>query len=586
MMTILFSIENVNVVISKFLKSFKRFPFTLLCSFVASCCIIVGLTQPDYNKTIAKVGILCILFLPLFFSTEVFEERRLTPKFLIRGIVVIALLVLFFYGSPQADYILNDTTFLIKFIVLGLAFHLLASVSPYLFDSKTTSFWHYNKTLFINILTAFIYSGTLSVGLSLALLGIQNLFELKINEDWYFYIFGGINIFFNTLIFVSKLPDFKKIDIDLDYPLGLKYFTQFVLLPLVAIYLSILIAYESKIIFEWTLPKGWVSSMVLASAIFGILAFLLIHPLKKDNKWIHSFGNLYYWILLPLIVLMLVAIYVRIKQYGITEPRYFVALLALWLLGISLYFSISKFDNIKLIPFSLLIVGLVGIYGPFNAFQSSRINQTNRMVSVLVNKNLLKNGKISLPRNLELKKVELERFQAALEYLSERQPDALKGYLTEKQFKQLKQENSEYQRSELIFKLLNFESKYGSHKNFYFSCKDCEVYNLDKADYLIDTDSKKMGKDILKIDNDAIAWSLDSSKLVLIINETEKVSFDLNSLIYLNGNTIPKQKLTFENDNEKWHFKLLVENGSSRNGKLENVKWKLFLKRSNAKSTF
>ena len=100
--------------------------------------------------------------------------------------------------------------------------------------------------------------------------------------------------------------------------------------------MGILIAYESKIIFEWSLPKGWVSIMVLASAIFGILAFLLIHPLKKDNKWIQSFSNLYYWILLPLVVLMLVAIYVRIKQYGITEPRYFVALLAIWLLGISL----------------------------------------------------------------------------------------------------------------------------------------------------------------------------------------------------------------------------------------------------------
>ena len=532
MMNNLFSIENLIAVSSKFSNSFKRFPFTLLCSFTASVCIIIGLTEPTYDKAITKVGILCILFLPLFFSTEVFEERKLTPKFLIIGIVVLAFLALFFYGSPPAHYILYDTTFLIKFIVLSLTFHLLVSVSPYLFDSKTSSFWHYNKTLFINILTAFIYSGTLSIGLFLALMGIQNLFEFKINEDWYFYVFVGINLFINTLIFVSKLPDFKIIDVDLDYPLGLKYFTQFVLLPLVAIYLGILIAYESKIIFEWSLPKGWVSIMVLASAIFGILAFLLIHPLKKDNKWIQSFGNLYYWILLPLIVLMLVAIYVRIKQYGITEPRYFVALLALWLLGISLYFSISKVDNIKLIPFSLLIVGLFGIYGPFNAFYSSRINQTNRMLSVLINKNLLRNGKINIPINVKFKEVEIERIQAALEYLSERQPDALKEFLNEKQFKQLKEEKSENQRSELIYKMLNFENKYDSQKYFYFSCKDCEIYNLKNADFLIDTENDKKGKGILKIDDDAISWSLDSCNLNFTINETEKVSFDLKSLTF------------------------------------------------------
>jgi len=586
MMINLFSIENLIAVSSKFSNSIKRFPFTLLCSFTASVCIIIGVTEPDFNKAITKVGILCILFLPLFFSTEVFEERKLTPKFLIRSIVVFALVALFFYGSPPADDMFNDTTFLIKCIVLSLTFHLLVSVSPYLFDSKTSSFWHYNKTLFINILTAFIYSGTLSLGLFLALMGIQNLFEFKINEDWFFYVFVGINLFINTLIFVSKLPDLKKIDVDLDYPLGLKYFTQFVLLPLVAIYLGILIAYESKIIFEWSLPKGWVSIMVLASAIFGILAFLLIHPLKKDNKWIQSFSNLYYWILLPLVVLMLVAIYVRIKQYGITEPRYFVALLAIWLLGISLYFSISKVDNIKLIPFSLLIVGLFGIYGPFNAFYSSRINQTNRMLSILNNKNLLRNGKINIPINVEFKEVEKERFQAALEYLSERQPDALKGYISVKQFNQLKEVKSENQRSELIFKMLNFENNYDSQKYFYFSCKDCEIYNLKNADYLIEKENDKEGKGILKIEDEAISWSLDSCELIFTINETEKVSFDLKSLLNLSGNTIEQEKLTFENGNKKWHFRLLVENGSSRNSKLENIKWKLFLKRRNGESTF
>ena len=225
MMNNLFSIENLIIVSSKFSNSFKRFPFTLMCSFIASVCIIIGITEPDFNKAITKVGILSILFLPLFFSTEVFEERKRTPKFLIRSIVVFALVALFFYGSPPADDMFNDTTFLIKFIVLSLTFHLLVSVSPYLFDSKTSSFWHYNKTLFINILTAFIYSGTLSIGLFLALMGIQNLFEFKINEDWFFYVFVGINLFINTLIFVSKLPDLKKIDVDLNYPLGLKYFT-------------------------------------------------------------------------------------------------------------------------------------------------------------------------------------------------------------------------------------------------------------------------------------------------------------------------------------------------------------------------
>ena len=75
-----------------------------------------------------------------------------------------------------------------------------------------------------------------------------------------------------------------KMDIEIDYPIGLKYFTQYVLLPLVAIYLGILIAYEAKIAIQWSLPQGWVSIMVLASAIFGILAFLLIYPRQRSQQ--------------------------------------------------------------------------------------------------------------------------------------------------------------------------------------------------------------------------------------------------------------------------------------------------------------
>ena len=464
-----------------------------------------------------------------------------------------------------------------KYGVLVIVFHLLVSVAPFVFLNNPSGFWQYNKTLFINIFTAFLYSITLSGGLVLAFSGVKNLFDLEISNDWYVYIWFGINGFFNTLIFTSKLPSLSDIEKENAYPIGLKYFTQYVLLPLVAIYLGILVSYEFKIALTWSLPKGWVSIMVLASAIFGILAFLLIYPLKETNRWIQSYTKLYYWILLPLVALMMVAVYVRIKQYGLTEHRYFVALLSVWLLGISLYFSISKVDNIKVIPLSLLIVGLLGIYAPFNAFQSSKINQEGRMLEVLKKNNLLKEGKISVPNQIKLDSVDEDRLYAALEYLSENRPDVLESYLSKSQNDEMKAEKSEFGRGNLIVKLINLPEKRSIELNKYFSTNVQVVFDLEKADFMIRPKEYQVVELEALIDKDKFEWETNKNVLVFTINNKEKISFELQKLAKLNSNDLSPAELTFFKESSNYKLKLMVESGGSTDGVLDNIKWKLFL---------
>jgi hypothetical protein len=519
------------------------------------------------------------LFLPLFFSAELFEERRITPRFMVLGLSILAFLVFYFFGSPAPADIFYNKSYMIKYGVLVIVFHLLVSVAPYIFHKNPSGFWQYNKTLFINILTAFLYSGTLSAGLVLAFSGIQNLFELKLSNDWYVYIWFGVNGFFNTLIFTSKLPSLDKMDLELDYPIGLKYFTQYVLLPLVAIYLGILIAYEAKIALHWSLPQGWVSIMVLASAIFGILAFLLIYPLKEANRWIQTYTKLYYWILLPLVGLMMVAIYVRISQYGITEPRFFVALLAVWLLGVSLYFSISKVDNIKIIPLSLLLVGLFGIYAPFNAFQSSRINQEGRLDEVLNKYKLLKDGKIAVPVNVKLDSTDEDRAYAALEYLSENQPERLKKYLSKKQYDELTAEKNAYNRRQLALKTTGFPDRKAIDLDKYFSVEDTDVIPLEKSDFLILPLEYREEGQLAKIEDDTFKWDLNDNILTIVINDKEKVIFDLDTISDFSSNKLPSSKLTFRKENSKFKFRLLIESGNSSKGRLYGLRWKLLLTR-------
>lgn len=196
-------------------------------------------------------------------------------------------------------------------VQVGHAFliaHLFAAYAPFISAGSVDQFWEYNKTIFLRFLLSGIYTGFLYVGLSVALIALDVLLGFDIDERTYlsmFFILAGI---FNTWFFLAGVPDAKTIQThSIDYPKGLRVFVQFVLIPLVTAYILILYAYLAKILIEWELPNGWVTYLVLSFSIVGILALLLLHPVKEDSdkQWIKWFSTGYYRALIPLVVLLL-----------------------------------------------------------------------------------------------------------------------------------------------------------------------------------------------------------------------------------------------------------------------------------------
>lgn len=161
--------------------------------------------------------------------------------------------------------------------------------------------------------------------------------------------------------------------------------------------------------------------MVLAYSIVGILALLLVHPLKqlKLKSWIVIFSKIFYYTLIPLIILLFTAIFTRVLAYGYTEPRYFVLLISLWLTSVVVYFVFFKKTSIKFIPISLFLFGLFALLFPyFNAFSVSKRSQQNELTQVLTQNKLLVNGKIDFNKTVvDSVKYEIED---KFEYLSKR----------------------------------------------------------------------------------------------------------------------------------------------------------------------
>lgn len=368
-----------------------RFPLELFCAATGTALALWEIDHENSTDTTNIRLILCsILGLVLFLSASVFSESRGLKKqqrSLVQVGVVLLLLASWFAINP-----IDAETSIIRYAMLAVSFHLVVSFSP---KTSISGFWEYNKQLFLRILLSGIYSGVLFIGLSVALASTDFLFNLGVDYKNYARLWVLIIGLFNTFFFLAGVPQ-QFTNLQEQYPKGLKVFTQYVLIPLAIIYVCIILAYETKVLVEWSLPKGIISWLILGYAVYGILSILLVYPVRllAENKWISTYSRWFYFLIIPLLPLLSVAIGLRIEEYGFTELRYSVVVLALWLTGISGYFLISKKYNIKLIPISLSILALFSAWGPQSASSVSERSQFQRLVSLFEREASFKNGEV------------------------------------------------------------------------------------------------------------------------------------------------------------------------------------------------
>lgn len=377
----------------------KHHPFETLFALAGTIAATIEIELNHLNREsenwcmrtimIANLGFLLSLSATLYTQSKNWQAVK---KILIKVVAaIIAVLFIFMINPPERQ---SDYT---RFFLLSLAFHLMVSFAAFTGKGQIQGFWQFNKTLFLRFLASMLYGVVLFAGLAAAIGATNFLFNFKFEWDTYQILWVWITGMFTTTFFLAGVPtDTAALNEDESYPKGLKIFTQYVLIPLSTVYVIILLAYELKILIEWKLPKGLVSNLILSYAVFGILSLLLVYPIREqnENKWLKTYTRSFYFLLIPLQILLFVAVGTRVFSYGVTEFRYFLIALALWLLFISLYFLLFKKQNIKIIPVSLTILTLLTVYGPQSAFTVSMYSQRNMVLSFFKKHNGYKNGKL------------------------------------------------------------------------------------------------------------------------------------------------------------------------------------------------
>jgi hypothetical protein len=416
-----------------------RYPMVLTTALIAaiSAVVAIEIDHQDNQFLVTKLAFTGCLGISLMFGIKMLSQR--IGKGFLLEILGAAFLVWFYFYLPNSEKQFTEVNGFVIFALVILS-HLFVSFSGFLNKKPEHNFWQFNKNLFINIFLTAVFTGVLVLGVVLAILAVDKLFDFNFNNNLYPKTILFLAILGSTFIFlIFNDKGIFQLEKDGSYPQILKFFTQFVLIPLLLIYVTILYFYAGKILINWELPRGWVSYLILIYSVVGILALLLVHPLKEESakSWVKVFSKIFYYTLIPLLVLLFVAIFTRILEYGYTEPRYFVLLLAIWLTTVVFYFIFYKKATIKFVPISLFIFGVFALIFPYaNAFSTAKRSQKTELQQILTKNQLLENGKINF--NKVIQDSIAEEISNKFEFLKERkQIDYLKKYFTDSQLKEI-----------------------------------------------------------------------------------------------------------------------------------------------------
>ncbi len=383
-------IQNMNL--SSVVKETSiRFPLPVLCSVyltLVSFLSIAGYTDDYKDFVIRSLIYVTTIFIALTSFTLLREKEKIsTTRYLLGSAIIFAFVIwhiytfFFQYGPP--------------FIIMGILLSL--TYAPFILSHKNDKAQcNFNSSLisiiFFTIITVIVLFG----GISAIVFSIKYLFQIELPPNIMKYLWVFAVCLFAPFYFLYRLPKNLSDDSELKYSKGLKFVLEYIIAPLLIAYLAVLYAYTLKITFEWSLPKGKVAYLVIVFGFIGVFAFTMLQPIsKKTNFFARIIRKYFYHLFSAPLLLLIVGISKRVGNYGITEQRYALILIAVWFSISLLYFIIKKNPSLKVITLSLSVLFILGSFGPWGAYNISANSQKTRLEKLLTENNLMVDGKFT-----------------------------------------------------------------------------------------------------------------------------------------------------------------------------------------------
>lgn len=408
---------SASELLNKAKLAFERFPFALVWAILSAVITVViigrdsnAIFEEHLNLTLT-MGLGISWLVATQFYIEQFKKKGL---WWIKIIILLLLIGSYFllpeYNQEASSSDVSETPY-IRFTLFIVAGHLALFFAPFITVWHPKAYWNYLKDMIIAIIRSGVFSGILYVGLVLAMVAVRYLFDIRFADHRYGQLFIICLGIVNTWVYLSDFPKEIQHNIHLTFHKAIEVFVKFILIPLTLLYIVILYSYVLKIILQWELPQGGVSYLVIALAALLFIVQFIIHPVRltHESRLIKKFTTFAFWLFLPLLILLYIAIYTRVSSYGITEARYFLILVSIFITGATLYFLFSRKKQLRYLPITLAVFTLLGSFGFWGAFSVSTNSQLKQFQKVY--HSFAKNDSITLSSEDEY------RFTSIAKYL-------------------------------------------------------------------------------------------------------------------------------------------------------------------------
>ena len=510
---------SFNSIIQKISLIAKRFPITIL--FVGGLASLFFVLINGSTEISLKLWVFCSAGAFISMAASLCAEDYLDIlKTQLATLVVVLLwgIYCFFLPTKIGDITLSNG---IEIGVIGVSSFFSIFFISFLKRDKEKSFWNFATKTIFQLVLAGLFGMIFFVGLSLAVLAVEQLFNLNINNKLYANLAIVCMVLFTPFYFGANIPDkTEKHDDEIVYNKILKILSLYILTPILAVYTVILYVYLFKIIAAWELPNGWVSWLVTVLGFGGLLVIVLLFPLRlREENRFASFLSRYMGVfILPLLVLMSIAIFRRIGDYGITINRCYVLLLNFWFYGIYAYLFLIKSKRIKWIIISSVAVALLSSVGFWSV-----ANVTQKVLSAQVNA-YLNHQQVSIEEAKflfsDMNEKDREKIKSNLIYLH-------KTYGAESVQPFFSQNIQDYKRNSLVSKL-ELHSPSDNEHDLYFSYINHKIWQIDNYNSFVSINYNKH-----PIKQPDISFSFEKDTFIIKINQADRIfSVPMREMIF------------------------------------------------------
>lgn len=569
-----------------------RFPLTVILLIAAVVTNIIGIAS-EYELIYTKLLVTFLLGASIFVVLQLLYERFMeNPIFrIVFMLVTVISSAGYFMLIRNSDWSVDVTvrTTVILFI-LFIAFLWIPSIRNKISINESI------MAVFKSFFTALFFDGVLFLGTAI-IIGATDQLIYKVNENAYIHSANIIFLLLAPIYFLTMIPYYPGRREELNRLSSgdgasvsrseqpndkepeenshndelarmttpskfLETLISFVIIPITAIFTIILLLYLIINIRGEFWSDNLIEPMLVSYSVTVIIVYLLSSTIQKP--FARYFRLIFPKVLIPVVLFQTLSSILKIADVGVTYGRYYVILFGVFATAAGILFSFLPIRKNGIIAPILIVLSIISILPPVDAFTISKVNQTTRLEKVLTRNNMLNQGTITPNSNLSEK--DKSDIISAFDYLERmnytKDIDYLQAYQVSYNFEQ-------------TFGFARYGYIDKEYKSYYYRRNPNEPIPVSGYDFMAQMSIYNM------TDIPEISFEVNGSQYNLLVDITDKenqilllqdsqgqvlLSYDYSNIFTrYTGNDSGKEfmsteELTFRQENDKAVLTLIANN--------------------------